>query len=214
MYLIKENYILFQKILGTLNLKTLLILWNFHSPRNPTYCKMYISCFLMNLFTLITVVLVINLFLEDSFLTYGYDVCKYFENINGQVNPMEYLFPKMATCSYRAYGRSGSRENFSGQCILTNNVIHEKTFLILWFFYLFLFLLYILKIFERLTFICCTKFYIKKSFCLNNYQANIFLKKASRYDIMVLELIQKNLPASVFFAFMKNFIFQEEETTV
>ena len=67
----------------------------------------------MNLFTLITVVLVINLFLEDSFLTYGYDVCKYFENINGQVNPMEYLFPKMATCSYRAYGRSGSRENFS-----------------------------------------------------------------------------------------------------
>ena len=168
----------------------------------------------MNLFTLITVVLVINLFLEGSFLTYGYDVCKYFENINGQVNPMEYLFPKMATCSYKAYGRSGSRENFSGQCILTNNVIHEKTFFFLWFFYLFLFFLFILKIFERFTFICCTKYYIKKTFCLNNYQANIFLKKASRYDIMVLELIQKNLPASVFFSFMKNFISIEEETTV
>lgn len=73
---------------------------------------------------------------------------------NASSNPLDQIFPKMSKCEFRKFGPGGGIINYDLLCVLTLNVLHDKAFLFLWFWFLMLvviqscFLLYFLVIFR------------------------------------------------------------------
>merc|ERR1712226_1538467 len=76
-------------------------------------------------------------FFGGQFTTYGRDVIR----VTGlddeeRVDPMAKVFPKMSKCTFHKYGPSGTIINHDGLCILPINIINEKIFVFLWFWFL------------------------------------------------------------------------------
>ena len=53
-------------------------------------------------------------------------------------DPLNRVFPKVTKCSFQKYGPSGTMEEFDGLCILPLNIINEKIYVLLWFWFVFL----------------------------------------------------------------------------
>ena len=56
-------------------------------------------------------------------------------------NVEDIVFPKMSKCSLYLYGPSGDMQLFDGICVLPINMLHDKIFIVLWYWYLLLFIL-------------------------------------------------------------------------
>jgi len=77
-------------------------------------------------------------FLEGEFKTYGYDVFRMTEsNPEDRNDVMSQVFPKVTKCTFRRYGPSGSIQTIDGMCILSQNNVNEKMYIILWFWFWF-----------------------------------------------------------------------------
>lgn len=75
-------------------------------------------------------------FLGGQFLTYGMDVLNISEeSFNERVDPMSKVFPKLTKCTFNKYGPSGTVEMTDGLCLLAINIINEKIYIFLWFWF-------------------------------------------------------------------------------
>jgi len=91
-----------------------------------------------------------NSFLDGEFRTYGYDVLRFIEMPpERRADPMARIFPKIAKCSFYQYGGSGTVEKFDGLCVLPLNVVNEKIYVFLWFWFYFLAVLDLLNFMYR-----------------------------------------------------------------
>ena len=67
-------------------------------------------------------------------------------------DPMAVVFPKVSKCTFHKYGPSGTVERHDGLCVLPLNIINEKIYIFLWFWFILiasitgLFLLYRLAV--------------------------------------------------------------------
>lgn len=90
-------------------------------------------------------------FLGYSFTTYGWDVFT-LNNMNPEdrPDPMNVVFPKVTKCTFFKYGSSGTIENRDGLCILALNVINEKIYVFLWFWFVILSILTLAALIYRI----------------------------------------------------------------
>jgi len=65
-------------------------------------------------------------------------------------NPMCSVFPTVTSCNIPNVGAAGGEQVHNGLCVLTQNIINEKIYLVLWFWYAFLGPLSVLFVFYRL----------------------------------------------------------------
>lgn len=98
--------------------------------KHSFYAWRFFLCELLNFLIAIGQIYVTDLFLGGEFITYGIDVMR--EN---EADPMTRIFPKMTKCSFYKYGPSGSVQNFDGLCVLPVNIVNEKIYLFLWFWF-------------------------------------------------------------------------------
>lgn len=89
-------------------------------------------------------------FLGGSFLTYGIEVLRYYQHPN-YFNPMEDIFPRLTKCIFFKYGSSGTIQNIDVMCILSQNVLNEKIYLLLWIWFLILAIISIFALVYRIT---------------------------------------------------------------
>merc|ERR1712038_2080096 len=98
-----------------------------------------INFFLCELLTLVNVVGQIyftDRFLGYQFTTYGLDVVKMTTmDPEGRSDPMNMVFPKVTKCTFHKYGPSGTVTRHDGLCILALNIINEKIYVFLWFWF-------------------------------------------------------------------------------
>ena len=98
-----------------------------------------INFFLCELLTLVNVVGQIyftDRFLGYQFTTYGLDVVKMTTmDPEDRADPMNVVFPKVTKCTFHMYGPSGTVTRHDGLCILALNIINEKIFVFLWFWF-------------------------------------------------------------------------------
>jgi len=80
-----------------------------------------------------------NLLLSGQFLRLGLEWLTYNHNDN-YADPLIRVFPRMAKCLFHKYGYSGSIERRDSLCFLCLNIVNEKIFVILWFWFAFLFI--------------------------------------------------------------------------
>ncbi|XP_003743619.2 innexin inx2-like [Galendromus occidentalis] len=98
-----------------------------HAPI-ATYFHVGEALFLINL---VGQILLTDVFLNYQFLTLGIVSMT-------TTGHLQKVFPRMAKCTFHLYGPSGDLERQDALCLLGQNVVNEKIFLFLWFWYLFL----------------------------------------------------------------------------
>ena len=59
-------------------------------------------------------------------------------NPEDRADPMNVVFPKVTKCTFHKYGPSGTITKHDGLCILALNIINEKIFVFLWFWFVLL----------------------------------------------------------------------------
>jgi len=75
-------------------------------------------------------------FLGNTFMNYGWDVLKMTTgDPEGRSDPMNMVFPKVTKCTFHKYGASGTVTRHDGLCILALNIINEKIYVFLWFWF-------------------------------------------------------------------------------
>lgn len=55
-----------------------------------------------------------------------------------RVDPMVFVFPRVTKCIFHKYGASGSIQKHDSLCILPLNIVNEKTYIFIWFWYIIL----------------------------------------------------------------------------
>jgi hypothetical protein len=81
----------------------------------------------------------IDVFLGGAFSTYGMDVLAYTEmDHENRVDPMIAVFPRMTKCTFHRYGSSGDVQRHDALCLLPLNILNEKIYIFLWFWFVFL----------------------------------------------------------------------------
>ncbi|XP_011705788.1 PREDICTED: innexin inx3-like, partial [Wasmannia auropunctata] len=81
----------------------------------------------------------VDTFLGGAFLTYGTDVLK-FSNMNqdDRTDPMIAVFPRVTKCTFHKFGGSGTIQTIDALCILALNILNEKIYIFLWFWFIIL----------------------------------------------------------------------------
>jgi len=104
------------------------------------YVSKFIFCEFLNLVNIIGQMYLMDSFFGGQFSTYGSEVLSVMDiDMENRIDPMAKVFPKMSKCTFHNYGPSGTIQNHDGLCILPINIINEKIYVFLWFWYLALF---------------------------------------------------------------------------
>jgi hypothetical protein len=131
---------------------------------NWFYAGSFFTLELLNMFIMIGSFALTDWFLSGQFQNYGLDWMRYLRGENSSlifnpateaslpsnlISPMDKMFPKVTKCSFKTFGPSGGIVNYDILCVLSLNVIHEKIYLILWFWFALLFFLSCVGTFYR-----------------------------------------------------------------
>lgn len=115
------------------------------------YAIRFFFCEVLNFLNVLLQIYFMDYFLDGEFSTYGSDVLKFTEmEPEEREDPMSRVFPKVTKCTFHKYGPSGSIQSFDGLCVLPLNIVNEKIYVFLWFWFIFLTLLSGLSIVYRI----------------------------------------------------------------
>ncbi|GFS69433.1 innexin shaking-B [Nephila pilipes] len=99
------------------------------------YLLCEIWCFI-NLFGQMTF---LDTVFEHEYFCFGFEVLNHYRNGSPpRTDPFQRMFPKVTSCTYRYFGEGGKIRSESVLCVLAVNVMNEKIFLFLWFWFMML----------------------------------------------------------------------------
>merc|ERR1719175_492884 len=97
----------------------------------------FVGCEMLNLINVLGQMYFMDRFLGGEFSTYGLKVLHYTElDPKEREDPMAVVFPKVSKCSFHKYGVSGTIEVHDALCVLPLNIINEKIYIFLWFWFI------------------------------------------------------------------------------
>lgn len=107
--------------------------------RHNFYAFRFFICEALNFINVVAQIFFMDYFLDGEFSTYGSDVVRFTEMEQEQrIDPMSRVFPKVTKCTFHKYGPSGSVQKFDGLCVLPLNIVNEKIYVFLWFWFIIL----------------------------------------------------------------------------
>ncbi|XP_020811408.1 innexin inx3 [Drosophila serrata] len=103
------------------------------------YSFAYFFCELLNFVNVIVNIFMVDKFLGGAFMSYGTDVVK-FSNMDQdkRFDPMIEIFPRLTKCTFHKFGPSGSVQKHDTLCVLALNILNEKIYIFLWFWFIIL----------------------------------------------------------------------------
>merc|ERR1712012_550712 len=179
------------------------------SKASKFYIWKFLGCELLALAMMGVNFILTDLFLNYKFGYYGWNVMDYYwnkESMTGLPNPMCNAFPTKVACDIKSFGTSGKGNSDNVLCILNQNIINEKIFLFLWFWFVAMFYALIIQIFMDLRFILfllpnpkVKQFCIYLSFGIDlPREAKDYLTRCSIGDVYFLHQMSKNMHSSLF----------------
>lgn len=103
------------------------------------YAFGYFFCEILNFVNVVGNIFFVDKFLGHTFLNYGTKVIEFSNSEpESRTDPMIAIFPRMTKCLFRTYGPSGSIQTHDALCILPLNILNEKIFIFLWFWFIIL----------------------------------------------------------------------------
>ncbi|KAJ4427812.1 Innexin inx1 [Periplaneta americana] len=110
-----------------------------HKSRHNMYAIRYYFCEALCLVNIIAQLYFMDSFFDGEFISYGLRVMTFSEQAQeDRVDPMVFVFPRVTKCTFHKYGPSGSIQKHDSLCILPLNIVNEKTYIFLWFWFMIL----------------------------------------------------------------------------
>jgi len=104
-----------------------------------TWAIKFFLCECLNFVNVICQIVLTDTFLGGEFTTYGTQVLQFpYDNPENRVDPMSRIFPRMTKCIFHKYGGSGTIQKFDALCVLGMNILNEKIYIVLWFWFIIL----------------------------------------------------------------------------
>lgn len=185
---------------------------------NKSLIYKYYFCQLLLLVNLFAQIIILNAIFNNQFVTYGIDVFHYLfidrdlyglrgmdGNIDDLNNPMDFVFPKITGCTMLTLSQAGKVHDVTHfLCVLPLNILHDKFFLILWFWFLFLAVITVAHIaFDTLylTMPVLRKYLFKRRF--GPYLRGGNKHSSSLQELFLLDLIGSNSDKFAFSALLR-----------
>ncbi|XP_034230811.1 innexin inx2-like [Thrips palmi] len=100
------------------------------------YALRFFMCEILNFVNVVGQIYFMDMFLDGEFSTYGSDVVKFTMMEPGErSDPMSRVFPIVTKCTFHYFGASGSAQTLDGLCVLSLNIVNEKIYVFLWFWF-------------------------------------------------------------------------------
>lgn len=107
--------------------------------RHKLYVVRYFACEGLCLINIIVQLWLMNQFFDGEFYSYGWRVMHMSDQPQDQrFDPMVYVFPRVTKCIFHKFGASGSIQKHDSLCILPLNIVNEKTYIFIWFWFIIL----------------------------------------------------------------------------
>ena len=142
-------------------------------------------------------------FFEGAFFTFGLEVIAFAErDQEDRLDPMVYIFPRMTKCTFHKFGASGEVEKHDALCILPLNIVNEKIYIFLWFWFLILGILSALVVVYRLVIIISPRMrayllYIRFRL-IKREVINTIVKKSKMGDWFLFYMLGQNVDSIIF----------------
>ena len=142
-------------------------------------------------------------FFEGAFFTFGLEVIAFAErDQEDRLDPMVYIFPRMTKCTFHKFGASGEVEKHDALCILPLNIVNEKIYIFLWFWFLILGVLSALVVVYRLVIIISPRMrayllYIRFRL-IKREVINTIVKKSKMGDWFLFYMLGQNVDSMIF----------------
>lgn len=171
--------------------------------KQNTFAYKYFICELLNFCIVIFQIIFVDSFLDGEFSTYGFKVVSFTEmEFEERVDQMSKVFPTVTKCQFYTYGPSGSIQKFDSLCILPLNIINEKIYVFLWFWFIILFISSLFGLGYRVAVLCNSRVRLYRlcshsELTLKN-QVKLIGRKCLIGDWFLLNCLRKNMP-EIFF---------------
>ena len=169
--------------------------------------KMLLVDFL-NLANVIGNIYFVDAFLGGEFSTFGLEVLSLLEaDPEKRIDPMATVFPRVTKCSFFKYGPSGTVQTHDSICVLPVNIVNEKIYVFLWFWFLVLAAVTAVSMLYHVLHLITpafTKMHVKAR-CLHKYDDKIesMSKHFQVGDWKLMHILSKNMEPLVFTEFVK-----------
>ncbi|XP_015920203.1 innexin inx2 [Parasteatoda tepidariorum] len=177
---------------------------------NNLYFAHYILAEIMNFVNVVGQMFLMDVFLGGEFSKYGTEVLKFTE-YDGSIrfDPMVKVFPRVTKCTFHNFGSSGDVQKINTLCILPINIINEKIYIFLWFWFVILAVLSGLVLVYRSVIIFWpeSRFFILRSRnrIAEPHCIEAVVRKSKLGDFLVLDLLAKNLDSLHFRDIVREF---------
>lgn len=175
--------------------------------QHQAWAVKFFVCEFLNLVVVVATLFFTDWFLGGEFLSYGasvFDVAN--QDVEDRWDPMTLVFPKVAKCTFRTIGYSGTLQVLDTMCIIAANIVSEKVYLFLWVWLIFLTTVTSVGLLLRLlSFLMPSvrKFSLKMRVERSVHrELDALLGSASISDWFLLHSLAKNMERSVFSEFV------------
>ncbi|XP_014207948.1 innexin inx3 isoform X1 [Copidosoma floridanum] len=168
-----------------------------------SYAAGYFFCEALNFVNVITNIFMVDSFLGGSFLSYGWEVFK-FANMNQEerYDPMVAIFPRMTKCTFHKFGPSGGIQKHDALCLLALNIINEKIYVFLWFWFIILAIMSGAALIYSMIIVLLPnsrEYILKRRFKFNTKAgAKALVRKTQIGDFLLLHLLGQNINVMFF----------------
>lgn len=162
------------------------------------YFMSYALAEVMNFVNVVGQIFLMDAFLGGEFSTYGSKVISFTGwDWSVRYDPMIKVFPRLTKCTFHRYGSSGDVQKHDAMCILPINIINEKIYVFLWFWFVILSVLSGVVLLYRAVIV----FYPKSRLMVTRSRARLanqdyletIINKCKLGDWLILDLLSKNL---------------------
>lgn len=98
---------------------------------NRNWAAALVGCEVLNLANVLLQLELMDRFLGGQFFSYGMRI------LDDNGGAFDRVFPKMTKCDFHKYGPSGTIQTHDAMCVMALNIINEKIYAVLWFWFVF-----------------------------------------------------------------------------
>ncbi|CAK9821465.1 Innexin inx1 [Anthophora retusa] len=188
-----------------------------YKKTHSTYVYRYFACEALCLVNIFSQLYLMNRFFDGEFLSYGLRVLQ-FSDIpqEERIDPMVYVFPRVTKCIFHKYGASGTIQKHDSLCILPLNIVNEKTYIFIWFWFTILSILLLGLIVYRAAIIFApvvrprllhlSSRFVSKETCIS------ISKKVELGDWWILYVLSSNMDSKIYSNFLQEFTKRMSDT--
>lgn len=200
-------------------IKILVDYFTINRNNHTFYAFKFFFCELINFVNVVGQIYFMDFFLGGEFTKYGTDVLAMTElSPEEREDPMARVFPKMTKCTFHKFGPSGTVEKFDGLCVLPLNIINEKIYVFLWFWFIILTVVTGIQIVYRMMTLFMAKLremmLQSRSRLTERYKVESICRRVGLGDWFLLYQLGKNIDPLIFKEFLNDLFKQVEERNI